>query len=437
MEEGKHIVAIDIGSSEIVGGILAISPDKKMTLLAVKRENSDCLVRRGLIRNLEDIREKIEGILSSLGKVIEKRNLKIQRMYVGVCGQSLHSVRKIVQKTFDTEQKMTEQILTDFSAGILTSDNFRPYIPFEVIPVEYRLNDSVEKRPVGIGCGKIVVENVVVVGRSIMKSNVENCLKKLSIGVSGFLISPLELAKVVLTQEEKELGCVLVDFGGSTTTIAIYKGGKLIHLVTIPFGGDNITLDLTSLHLLEGQAEEIKQKDAHAMFNKSNENRKIYINNGSSAERFVLQSDVDAIVSARTEEILENVLLQVEEMGGKENLPSGFILVGGASRLNGLGECLKEKSKMEVRNGSILIDFENKTPENMGDPSLFNLLSLLLGGKINCADPVEVPQEKPVDNFVENKPEHTSATVGIGKKILDGILNFGKNIVDDGKDNNF
>ena len=117
------------------------------------------------------------------------------------------------------------------------------------------------KNPVGVACSTIEAEYQVVVGRPNLALNIEKTITdKGRLQIAGLVVGPLASAAIALTEEEKELGCAFIDFGAGTTALSIYKGGILRRMVTIPFGGRNITRDIAELNFVESDAEQYKIK---------------------------------------------------------------------------------------------------------------------------------------------------------------------------------
>ena len=136
----------------------------------------------------------------------------------------------------------------------------------------YFLDDKPEPNPVGIPCTRIEARYKLIVGRPSLKRYVINSIAdRARIEIADIVVSPLALADVVLTDNEKDLGCALIGFGAGVTTLTVYKAGQLVNLSVIPFGGHLITRDITSLHLVEAEAERVKLTYGSAQMEKDND----------------------------------------------------------------------------------------------------------------------------------------------------------------------
>jgi cell division protein FtsA len=169
--------------------------------------------------------------------------------------------------------------------------------------------------------------------------------ERLGLTINGYITRPLAEAAMVLTDDERRLGCMLVDFGAETTTTVIYRNGAPIYVATIPIGSRNITIDLTALNYIEERAEEIKKVSGNALAQDNTRSRNTIDG--------IDYTDVNNYVHARADEIAANIIAQLGYAEVRDTeLPGGIIIVGGGSRLRGFNELLADQSKLKVRQGS-------------------------------------------------------------------------------------
>ena len=129
----------------------------------------------------------------------------------------------------------------------------------DVVPNEYLIDNHLETNPVGTFCSDIEANLKLIIGRPSIKKNIERCLfERSKMQIAGYIISAQATAAALLTSNEKSLGCALIDFGAGTTTLSIYKDDLLRYMITIPFGGKNITKDIGTLNVLDTDAEKLK-----------------------------------------------------------------------------------------------------------------------------------------------------------------------------------
>ena len=198
-------------------------------------------------------------------------------------------------------------------------------------------------------------------------------------------ISPLALADSVLTDSEKRSGCVLVDLGAQTTTIAVYSKSLLRHLAVIPLGGANITKDIASLQIEEEHAERLKLTYGAAYTHPEEDNTGLTY--AIDSDRSIQSDTFMNVVEARIEEIIANVRYQIpEKYEGK--LLGGLILTGGGAQLKNIEEAFQRKTNFnKIRFAkTVRFDLHSKHPEiTAQDGTMNTVLGLLAKGNLNCA----------------------------------------------------
>ena len=164
--------------------------------------------------------------------------------------------------------------------------------------------------------------------------------------IKGYIVTSLAMAEHILSNEDRQLGCMLVDFGAETTAVSIYRNGVLQYFATLPMGSRLITRDIASLNVLEEVAEEIKRTSGNAMV--STQGRSSILVDG------LRSTDVQNYVSSRSQEIVANINEQISYSGlSRDQIASGIVLVGGGVQLNGFGRLVSDMTKLKVRQGSI------------------------------------------------------------------------------------
>jgi cell division protein FtsA len=213
----------------------------------------------------------------------------------------------------------------------------------------------------------------------------------------------LASASIALNEEEKELGCAFIDFGGGTTTLSIYKGGILRRMVVVPFGGRTITKDICELNFIESDAEQYKIK-----FGKAHDNQDNLLSSPFFSKPDIDLVELNKVIRMRLDEIVANVKEQIVLSGYDGQLGAGIVMTGGASQLKNLDIYLTEKLKMPVRLASAKKSYINNFPELAGDPSLTCALGLLRFGTEDC-------EKKPVtqttgEETLEGEPDFSANT---------------------------
>ncbi|MFZ4454720.1 MAG: cell division protein FtsA [Bacteroidales bacterium] len=419
MEPKEYIAAIDLGSSKIVGMIGWKRPDATLEVVAVEKIDSQTCIRRGNIHNLEETTNNVKQILQKLDARIQPN--KLLRVYVGVSGQSIHTLNHQVSRTFANEEFVNEKIIEsiiDECYDYAVDENIEV---LEVIPNEYKLDaKKTEINPVGVACEEIEANVRLIVGRSSLKRNISRAIEdKTNIDVCGMPIAQMSSASLLLSDADKILGCALIDFGAGTTSVTIYKDGLLRHLAVIPFGGNVVTKDICSANLLEVDAEKLKTSFGSAIFNPDADNKVFKPRNlGTIDEPSIELHTLNNIIEARMTEIVQNVWAQIENSGFGKSLGAGIYYTGGASQLRNLGDLIKNITGIEAKKSATNRSIFNSSAssETMQNPAYSVVLGILSSGLKNCVKVHHVPatvsvldfstEDEPiVESVVSRKPE--------------------------------
>lgn len=271
---------------------------------------------------------------------------KIKSVFVGRSGRSLRNIPTEVSINLPDDTEITDDIINRLRSDALRTAIDNSLEVVDAVPRIYKIGKSETHSPKGAVGNCIHATYDLVVCRPELKRNIKRTLTdKLHIETEAFVVTALATGHLILTPDEKRLGCMLVDMGAETTTVTIYRKGSLCYFATIPLGGRNITRDITSLNVLEVKAEEMKLTSGNAIARESTSSLNI---NG------VKLSDISNLVVARAEEIVANVVEQMEYAGLKESdLPGGIICIGGGSRLQGITDLLSQQADLPVRRGQL------------------------------------------------------------------------------------
>ena len=260
MAATDFIVAIELGSSKITGIAGKKHADGSIQVLALASENSSDFIRKGVIYNLDKTAQSLTSIIKKLESTLKA---SIGKVYVGIGGQSLRTIRNTEVRHLEEETKISQELID----SIMDSNREVPIIDqeiLEVAPQEYKVGINLLADPVGVPSDHIEGRFLNIIARSSVKQNIDKCFKQAGIEIADYIISPLALANAVLTNSEKRSGCMFIDFGADTTTVSVYKNNILRHLAVIPLGGSNITKDICSQQIEEEDAEELKKKYGNA-----------------------------------------------------------------------------------------------------------------------------------------------------------------------------
>ncbi len=395
------IVAIELGSSGITGIAGKKHPDGSVQVLALAGENASDFIRKGVIYNLDKTAQSLSSIIKKLESALKA---SVGKVYVGIGGQSLRTVRNTEVRHLEEETKISQELID----SLMDSNREVPIIDREIVevaPQEYKVGINLLVDPVGVPSNHIEGRFLNIIARNTLKQNIEKCFRQAGIEIADYLISPLELAKAVLSANDKRSGCVLVDLGADTTTVSIYKNNILRHLAVIPLGGRNITKDICSRQIEEEDAEELKIRYGNAWVadgEGGEENPVCSLEGKCSIKASVLED----IVEARVDEILANVANQIVLSGYEGSLLAGAILTGGGANLKNMEEAFIHRTRIEkVRTARESLFHLRSGAELKNDGTQNTLIALLAAGRENCCRPAVRPKA-PVPNLFE--PEEVS-----------------------------
>lgn len=401
--EKEIIVAIEFGSSKIRGVAGCKNIDGSVQLLDIEQADARNCIRKGVVYNIDKTVMCLKHIIDRMETALDMR---IDRVFVGIGGQSLRTKKNTVSRQFATKTVVSQE-LVDSLLKANRSTAYAGYEILEVVPQEYHVGMDTTTDPVGVLSNQIDGTYLNVIARTEIKEYILKCVEASGLEVAGVFVSPIALAESVLTDTEKRSGCALVDFGCGTTTVAVYKNNLLRHLAVIPLGGGNITQDLGSLQIDEEEAESLKVKYGSAYSELSSEElaKNLLVNNGRTIEERLL---VD-IVEAREEEILSNVAAQIRNSGYQDKLLAGVVISGAAANVKNLDKAISLRVRPDKIRFARIVPFPLQAvhaDQVVKDGSLNTLLSLLNEGDQNCALPkvkevvpeieTEVQEETPV-----------------------------------------
>lgn len=387
--DDKHIVAIEIGSSKIRGALASIDNTGVLNILAVQEERIAAdSVRYGQVKNTDEVSEKIDSICAKLEKtrIIQPRN--IVSAYVGLSGYTIGASLYSETLHFENDTDINISTIKQLKDNIAARSNSKEI--YEFLPYEYQVDNETTLSPVGRIGHSIKGTFAAIEGAPSIKSIINRVFgERLDMQVNGYIVSALAQANMVLTPEEKQLGCMFVDFGCETTTVLIFKKGILRYMVTLPMGSRNITRDLVSLNYLEEHAESIIRSVG---ITSASENAA-----HQSGLHTIEQPESNSYISARAGEIIANVIANIEYAGlTPSDLPSGIVIVGGGARLKGLPEMAASQSNMKVRTGT--------TPRNIrisdaaiSADDITDVVALLIAAAernpVDCLSPIIVLEQ--------------------------------------------
>ncbi len=347
-KKDRYLVGLDIGSTKTCA-LICDQVDADVKFLALGAAESKGL-RKGLIVNLD-------AAVSSIRRAVEEAEgvagVPVESALVGVAGSHIRGVNSrggitLGQRQRDIQREDIRRAV-DAARSISMPDD-RQII--HVLPHEFFVDaqDSI-RDPMGMLGQRLEVDVHIVTASIAAAQNLVTAVNRAGVVVSDTVLEPLAAAESSLTQDERELGCCLLDIGGGTTELLVYHGGMVRHTAAIPVGGDHFTNDLAvGLRTPIPEAEKIKREHACAWRELLGEDYAIEIASvGDRPPRTVFARMLCDIVEPRAQELLALIRDDLQRAGLDAQIPAGFVLAGGGARLRGFVELAERFFNLPVR----------------------------------------------------------------------------------------
>ncbi|MEA3288903.1 MAG: cell division protein FtsA [Campylobacterota bacterium] len=376
----KSILAIDIGTTCITAIAAANDFSNRINILGVGKSKSKGVKKGNIVDiNLAGgcIKEAITGALNSVGNTessvvvsISGANTKTLRSNgsINVRGMITHSEIKQVLKM----ALYNAQIIPDYDV-------------IHVLPIFFRVDDGATiTNPLNMNGSRLEVSVSLITAKKTSLTNVKNALKQANLEVDKFVLSGYANALSTLEQDQKKVGTAVINFGGSTTQIVVYKGSSIIYNDFLPIGSEHITDDISvMLHTPYSAANMIKKQYGTLLSINDDDNEnsirkvKLPILGNETETKEISLDQIQPILHARIEEILCLIYNKLKESSVLENMDGGFILTGGMTHIPGIKELASEvfghlpvkiSNPKNIQNG--YIDFN--------DPAMATIVGLLV-----------------------------------------------------------
>lgn len=402
MAKSKKIVAaVDVGSTKIVVVAGQRNEDGKVEILGVGTSAS-AGVRRGVVLNIEEVSRAID---LALRQVEDQMETEIEEVYVNIVGQQLKTYSVKAEKYIDKDHLVTEADVDFLIQKVRGAELPEGYKIYHVEPQMFQVDQDGEcSDPVGMKAEHLEVEFKLLVAPDNYDENLRQGIQQTGITVKNSVIDPLASSEILLTEEEKETGVILLDVGGGTTKLAIFQEGVLRYSTLIPFGGNVLTHDIKEgCSISSVQAEQLKTQYGQAMGDFAPEDRVVTIPSQSGwAPKEISFKNLAYIIQARLEEIIESVNFHIEKSGFGDRIGAGIVLTGGTALLPNLNQLLKYQTGMDVRLGVPRIKTD-KPWKGLEDPRFATVLGLLKMGLKETEE--DSPKER-----VKKKPAKTKSS---------------------------
>ncbi len=352
MKRERLVVGLDVGTTK-VACLIASVVDDFIEIIGVGVAPS-----RGLEKGVVvDIGRTIQSIRKAVEEAENMADVKVREAYVGIAGKHIRSINNSAIISITRADRIITQ---EDVRRVIEAARAIPISPdlqiIHIIPRQYVVDGQEGiTDPVGMTGTRLEADVHIVLGSVTAVHNLVRCVEAVGIGVKQIVLEPLASAMAVLSSAEKELGVVLLDCGGGTTDISVFRGGDIWFSKTIPIAGEHITNDITvGLQTPIEEAERIKKAYGTCLVDSVGDDDKIEVATlGGEGTRQVSRKKLAKIIEPRVEEVLDLAMQEVEEAGYRDLIPAGMVLTGGTSLLHGIVEFAQRRYGIPVRRGSV------------------------------------------------------------------------------------
>jgi len=340
-----------VGTTKICALIAEAGPGGALDVIGVGVAASRGL-RKGVVVNIDST---VEAIKQAVAEAEQMAGVEVAAVYAGVAGGHIRGVNSrgvvaVSGKDREVRGEDVDRVVEAARAINLPQD--REII--HVLPQTFLVDDQDGVRePIGMSGVRLEVETHIVTGAVRSVQNVVRSVNRAGLAVRDIVLEPLASAEAVLLADEKELGVVLVDIGGGTTDVALYREGAVWHTAILPLGGDHITNDIAvGLRTPAADAEDLKRRHGCALTALVSAEETIDVPSvGGRKARQLSRQILSEIIQPRVEEIFTLVARDLAKAGFRDAAPAGVVVTGGTSILEGVPEVAERVFDLPVRRG--------------------------------------------------------------------------------------
>lgn len=374
----KTLLAIDIGSSNVVAVIAKNDLDYKINILGTGVEDSDG-INKGLITNLEVASKSIKNAVSNAKKSTSEH---VNSVVVSISGAYTKGVRSSGSVNIPNGLITEHEINQVMQMALYNATIIPEYEVIHVVPIFFKVDDSASiENPLNMNGARLEVSVYIITAKKTALTNVKSALKESNLEINNFVLNSYASSISVLDEQQKKFGATVVNMGSTTTDFITFKDNSIVYNDFIPVGSNHITNDLSvMLHTPPKAAEALKLKYGSLLNQSENiEIKKVKlprIGDENETSEVGLAS-VRTIVHARVEEDLLLIKNKMKSVGLNDNMASGLVLTGGMSKIKGIKELaskvfdeipVKISNPISIRNGYI----------NFDDSSMSTIVGLLI-----------------------------------------------------------
>ncbi|MFA4871490.1 MAG: cell division protein FtsA [Patescibacteria group bacterium] len=342
MPRDNIITGLDVGSTaiRIVVGQKSRNDERLHIVGAVEAPAQG--ISKGVVNSVEDA---VSSISLALEKIERMVGQPVDHAWIGISGSHIiaQESRGVVAVSKPDGEIRAEDV--ERAIGAARAVSIPPnYEIIHVIPKSFTVDSQIGiKDPIGMTGIRLEVETQIIQGLTAQIKNLTKCIYRTGLDIDDLVLSVLASAESVLTNRQKDLGVVVMNLGGATTSLSVFEEGDVLHTAVLPVGSEYITNDIAiGLRISIETAEKIKVREGSCVLKDLKKNEEIkYSEVGGIEEGSFSKKQVAEIIEARVEEIMEKVDKELKKIGKSGMLPAGAVLTGGGAKLSGLVEAAK------------------------------------------------------------------------------------------------
>jgi cell division protein FtsA len=412
----NKLIALDFGSTRISAMAAEVLENGAVKIYSDESKYSDD-VRWGIVEKPTGAAQKVSE-LTKLLRNSAKLKEDISQVSVSVGAKSMKQVSVSISRFVGKPNVVTDNLLAEMLEECERKAKQPNITVYDVIPVAYVLDGIRLDEPVGQTAVQITATYNVFYGNVIIKNELDRCFDRTGIILEYSPLAVEALSTVVLEEHEREIGAALINFGATTTTLAVYHDEVLQNLLVIPLGAKNITKDIQELGINELNAERLKCLKGFALESIVTDPMYIQVAAEEDGQPPVKISTkfLATIIEARLEEIMQPIVSVIKNL--PFDLEAGIVITGGGAKLNNIIDFIAEKTGIYARFGDHSEWLADGTPEKYHDPAYAQLVGTILLTN-------EYRKEHPVEETIKVAETKTKLPKRkFGEKVSEGFFKF-------------
>ena len=402
MEKKSYVIAVDVGSSNVVVAVGTMAEGGVLNIEAVVSEPTEG-VSAGMVDNSKSVGQALRRARE---RAEQMAGITMTDAYVGISGKFVRSARYtdhvFVEDVDNCISQRDVNALMERMRNVKAADG---EVIMDLFPISYRGDTGAEmKNPVGCYSKQLSSTYNFILCEHMAKDRLRRVFLDSGIKIKGMFANAAVVADSVVSTDEKEEGVAVVDIGGGVTDVAIYSGGALRHIVSIPIGGSAVNADIRAYGIPEKQVEKLKTRYGSAVVDLTPDDI-IQVRNSSRTLKPYLRLNVAAVIEARMTDIAEYVWNEIRDAGFAKKLTAGIVLTGGGAALKNVDELFHRVTGQEVRVACAEMGVATESLEKVASPASTLAVSILLNGAQVGACPVGIVRVEEPERKAAPAPE--------------------------------